>query len=164
MSATGLELVSHGPEETQRIGRLLGNEARPGDIFLLVGPLGAGKTCLTQGIAWGLGVQEYARSPTFVLITRYQGRLTMHHVDLFRIEDPLEAQDLGLEEYLSGEGICVVEWADRAAQLFPSESLWIEMKYGVSELERIIRFHTNGIRHLAHLEPLRSLPGSQKCC
>jgi len=164
MSATGLELVSHGPEETQRIGRLLGNEARPGDIFLLVGPLGAGKTCLTQGIAWGLGVQEYARSPTFVLITRYQGRLTMHHVDLFRIEDPLEAQDLGLEEYLSGEGICVVEWADRAAQLFPSESLWIEMKYGVSELERIIRFHTSGIRHLAHLEPLRSLPGSQKCC
>ena len=159
--AAALEMVSHSPEETQRIGRLLGNKAQPGDVFLLAGPLGAGKTCLAQGIAWGLGVQEYARSPTFVLITRYQGRLTIHHVDLFRIDDPLEAQDLGLEEYLGGEGVCMVEWADRAPELFPQESLWIELDYGDAESERRMRLHTKGIRHQALLQGLRD---SEKCC
>lgn len=163
MTAT-LELVSHSPEETQRIGRMLGNVAQPGDIFLLEGPLGAGKTCLTQGIAWGLGVQEYARSPTFVLVTRYQGRHTIHHVDLFRIDDPLEALDMGLEEYLESDGVCVVEWADKAADLFPVESLRIELDYGSEEAERTMRFHTKGTRHQALLKALQDLQVSERCC
>ncbi len=141
MSLT-LELVSHSADETRDIGRALGEAAREGDVFLLTGPLGAGKTCLTQGIAWGLGVQGYTRSPTFVIMTRYVGRLTLHHVDLFRIDGYDEAWDLGLDEYLSGPDVCVVEWADRAAALFPPESTWIALDYGSEDNERMISVRT----------------------
>ena len=127
--ASTLHIRSHSPEETQEIGRAIGAQARPGDIFLLTGPLGAGKTCLTQGIAWGLGVLEYARSPTFVLMASYRGRLALHHLDLYRINDPLEAWDLGLDEQLFGDGVCVVEWADRAGEVFPAHSLRIALDY-----------------------------------
>ena len=86
--------------------------------------------CLTQGIALGLGVEGYVRSPTFVLMTRHHGRLTLDHVDLYRIGSLGEAWDLGLDEQLFGEGICVVEWADRATDIFPADCLWINMCYG----------------------------------
>ena len=120
MSTPGkLHFQTSTPEETQALGRILGEQAKPGDVFLLTGPLGAGKTCFTQGIAWGLGVAEYARSPTFVIMTRYRGRLTLYHFDLYRINDPLEAWDLGLDEQLFGDGACVVEWADQAEEVFP---------------------------------------------
>lgn len=124
-----LAITTETPEETRAVGRILGAQAGPGAVFLLTGPLGAGKTCLTQGIAWGLGVAEYARSPTFVIMTRYRGRLPLYHFDLYRINDPLEAWDLGLDEQLFGDGVCVVEWADRAAELFPAEGLWIHLDY-----------------------------------
>lgn len=127
--AEPLHFQTSSPEETQALGRLLGEHAQPGDVFLLCGPLGAGKTCLTQGIAWGLGVVEYARSPTFVIMTRYLGRLTLHHFDLYRINDPLEAWDLGLEEQIFGDGVCVVEWAERAEEVFPPDCLWIDLDY-----------------------------------
>lgn len=126
-----LQIRTSNPEETQDVGRIIGQQSRPGDIYLLAGPLGAGKTCLTQGIAWGLEVPGYARSPTFVLMTRYQGRLTLHHLDLYRINDPLEAWDLGLDEQLLGDGVCVVEWADRAEEIFPENALWISLDYAV---------------------------------
>ena len=108
------------------MGRHLGRNAVTGDIFLLTGALGAGKTCLTQGIAWGLDVPGYARSPTFVLVTRHVGRMTLHHMDLFRIDSPEEAWDLGMEELLSysgpSDGVCVIEWADKFPELFPENS------------------------------------------
>ncbi len=126
------------PEETQAIGRNLGELARPGDVFLLTGPLGSGKTCLTQGIAWGLDVVEYARSPTFVIMTRYRGRLTLYHFDLYRINDPMEAWDLGLDEQLFGDGACVVEWADRAEEVFPADCLWIDLNYAADGEGRTI--------------------------
>ena len=117
-------------EETRRVGEIIGQEAAPGDIYLLTGPLGAGKTCITQGIARGLNVPGYARSPTFVLVTRYQGRLTIHHADLYRIDHPAEAWDLGLEDIMSaGEEVLIVEWADRAAEIFPEHALWIDLDY-----------------------------------
>ena len=80
-----MRIRSSGPDFTQDLGRTIGEHASAGDIFLLTGPLGAGKTCLTQGIALGLGVEGYVRSPTFVLMTRHQGRLTLHHLDLYRM-------------------------------------------------------------------------------
>ena len=153
-----LRLVSNSPEETREIGRLMSREAGPGTIFLLTGAMGAGKTCLTQGIAWGLGVEGYARSPTFVIATRYRGRLTLHHIDLFRIEDSIEAWDLGLEEYLSGQDVCVVEWADRAAEVFPPESMWIALEYGAGEEDRLITITTTeGAAHGHILEVLEGL-------
>ena len=125
-----LHIKSPGADFTQDLGRTIGEYASAGDVFLLTGPLGAGKTCLTQGIALGLGVDGYVRSPTFVLMTRHQGRLTLHHVDLYRMGGPAEAWDLGLEEQLFGEGVCVIEWADRATELFPEDCLWIDLDYG----------------------------------
>ena len=151
-----LRLVSHSPEGTQEIGRLLGQGAEPGDIFLLTGALGSGKTCLTQGIAWGLGVEGYARSPTFIIVARYRGRLTLHHIDLFRIQDPQEAWGLGMDEYLFGEDVCVVEWADRAAEVFPPESTWIALEYGAEETERTITIKAKGKAFSNQLSALRS--------
>ena len=131
-----LRIKSNSAPETQELGRLIGSHAQPGDVYLLTGPLGSGKTCLTQGIGRGLCVQEDIRSPTFVLMTRRQGRLTLHHLDLYRLDDPWEAWDLGLDEQLFGQGVCVVEWAEKAADLFPEESCWIVMDYGQDEDSR----------------------------
>jgi tRNA threonylcarbamoyladenosine biosynthesis protein TsaE len=125
-----LRIQSAGPGITQELGRTIGENASAGDVILLTGELGAGKTCLTQGIALGLGIEGYVRSPTFVLMTRHHGRLTLHHVDLYRMGSAAEAWDLGLDEQLFGEGICVIEWADRATELFPEDCLWIDLEYG----------------------------------
>jgi|SRR5918992_5792977 tRNA threonylcarbamoyladenosine biosynthesis protein TsaE len=149
-----LQILTSSPEETQKAGQVLGEQAQPGNIFLLTGPLGAGKTSLTQGIARGLGVAGYARSPTFVLATRYQGRLTLHHVDLYRINDPLEAWDLGLEELLAGDDVCVVEWADRAEEIFPEDSLWIILAYAPEENQRTITLEKRSARYFKMLEKL----------
>ena len=124
-----LTIVTASADETRRVGRVIGERAQPGDVYLLTGPLGAGKTCLTQGLAAGLGVTQHPRSPTFVLMTRYQGRLTLHHMDLYRVGDPMEAWDLGLEEYLNGAGVCAIEWADQAEEVFPEDALWIDLAY-----------------------------------
>lgn len=121
-------------EETRRVGQIIGENASPGDVYLLTGPLGAGKTCLTQGIARGLDVDGYARSPTFVLMTRYQGRLTLHHADLYRIYHPAEAWDLGFDDIVAaGQDVLIVEWADRADELFPEDALWIDLDYALDE-------------------------------
>ena len=133
-------ILSNGPEQTRDIGRSIGESARAGDVFLLVGPLGAGKTCLTQGIAEGLGVSGYVRSPTFVLTTQYEGRLRLFHLDLYRIDAPLEAWDLGLDEQLFGEDVCVVEWADRAPDIFPEESLWVSLDHVGRGDNRMLEF------------------------
>jgi tRNA threonylcarbamoyladenosine biosynthesis protein TsaE len=149
-----LQILTGSPEETQKAGQVLGEQAQPGDIFLLTGPLGAGKTSLTQGIARGLGVAGHARSPTFVLATRYRGRLTLHHVDLYRINDPLEAWDLGLEEMLGGDDVCVVEWADRAEEIFPEDALWIALDYSSEESQRTITFEKRSTRYFKMLDKL----------
>ena len=117
------------PEQTQELGEVIGRKAQPGDIYLLTGPLGAGKTCLAQGIARGLDVPGRLRSPTFVLMTRHQGRLVLNHLDLYRIDDPLEAWELGMDEQLFGDGVSVVEWADKAQQLFPPDCCRAELEY-----------------------------------
>ena len=151
-----LHIESASPEETQAVGRRLGEQAQAGDVFLLCGPLGAGKTCLTQGIAWGLEVKEYARSPTFVLMTRYLGRLTLYHFDLYRINDPLEAWDLGLDEQLFGDGACVVEWAERAEEVFPEDCLWIDLDYAEEGDGRTITIAEAPARYNAMIESLRA--------
>lgn len=114
-----LELTSQSPEQTQKLGRRLGELALPGDVFLLTGKLGTGKTCLTQGIAWGLGIKEYALSPSFVIMRELYGRLPLYHIDLYRLDNIDESLDLGLDDYLYGKGVCVVEWADRALSILP---------------------------------------------
>ena len=124
-----LELISQSPEQTQELGRRLGETALPGDVLLLVGKLGVGKTCLTQGIAWGLGIKEYTMSPSFVIMRELYGRLPLYHIDLYRLDHIEEIADLGLDDYLCGGGISVVEWAEKAFSILPREYLMIEIGY-----------------------------------
>lgn len=140
------ELITSSPEQTQALGKALGAAARAGDVLLLEGSLGAGKTCLTQGIVWGLGGDEYARSPTFVLMAEYHSRLTLYHIDLYRLEGIDEIEALGLDEYLRGEGVCVVEWADKARGLFPEEHMSIRLEI-LDETTRRIHLSADDERH-----------------
>jgi tRNA threonylcarbamoyladenosine biosynthesis protein TsaE len=149
-----LELITQSPEETQELGRRLGKIAQAGDVILLVGKLGAGKTCLTQGIAWGLGIKEYAASPSFVLVRELYGRLPLYHVDFYRLENLEEIAELGLDEYFFGRGVTVVEWAEKALALLPPEHLLIEMEY-VAETERRLKLKPSGQRYREMLAELK---------
>lgn len=141
-----VELVSHSPEQTQALGKTLGEKARPGDVYLLVGRLGSGKTCLTQGVLWGLGSDEFARSPTFVLVSQYEARLSLYHMDLYRLETFDEVVDLGLDEMLFGDGVSVVEWADKGVGAFPEDHLLIRLEY-VDEETRKLSLRPFGSRY-----------------
>ena len=141
-----LVLKSHSARETARIGRVLGQLAEPGDVFLLSGELGAGKTCLTQGIAKGLGVEEYVRSPTFVLVSVHEGNLPLYHIDIYRLDDVAEVIDLNLDEYLAGEGVSVIEWASKALEVFPQPYMLVTLNYE-GENERTIRLEPVGERY-----------------
>jgi tRNA threonylcarbamoyladenosine biosynthesis protein TsaE len=141
-----LKLASHSPEATQKLGMRIGELCLPGDVFLLAGGLGAGKTCLTQGIAWGLGIKEYAASPSFVVVRELYGRLPLYHIDLYRLDHIAEIVDLGLDDYLYGNGVCVVEWAEKGLSVLPREHLLIEISY-VSDNERGLQLKASGKRY-----------------
>ena len=141
-----LKLISHSPEQTQKLGFRIGELALPGDIFLLVGKLGTGKTCLTQGIVWGLGIKEYALSPSFVLVRELYGRLPLYHIDLYRLDHIEEIEELGLDEYLYGNGVCVVEWAEQGLTVLPIEHLLIQIDY-LSDTERSFQLKPSGQRY-----------------
>ena len=149
--ATSLRVVTRNPEETRELGACLGGCANEGDVFLLNGQLGAGKTCLTQGIATGLSVQAYTRSPSFVIATRYQGRHTLHHVDLYRLEDPMEVWDLALDEVLGRDGVGVVEWADRAQGMYDVDALIVTLEQVDDPSTRVLDFNDATGRYRAHL-------------
>src|SRR5215469_9510425 len=106
--------VSASAAETVRLGMLLGELLAPGDIVLLEGDLGTGKTAFTQGIGRGLKVTQTINSPTFTILKEYSGRLPLYHFDLYRVERPEEFFWLGFDDYFAGDGVCVVEWAERA--------------------------------------------------
>ena len=139
-------LTSRSPAETRRIGVSLGRHVEAGDVLLLSGDLGAGKTCLTQGIAMGLGIEGYVRSPTFVLISIHNGLLPLYHIDIYRLDHVAEVLDLGLEEYLAGDGVSVIEWADKALEAFPQPFLLVTLDFE-GEKERIIRLEPRGERY-----------------
>ena len=149
-----LEVISNSAEQTRKVGVRLGKLASPGDIILLVGPLGAGKTCLTQGIALGLGIDEYTLSPSFVLVREYQGRLPLYHIDLYRLDKIEEVVQLGLDDYLYGNGVCVVEWADKGLSILPEEHLLIEIEF-ISSTKRKLNFVPQGTRYMEMLSRLK---------
>ena len=125
-------LISKSPAETVRIGRILGEGLKAGDVVALTGELGSGKTCLTQGIACGLGVPEnYAvTSPTFTLINEYPGReAALFHVDLYRLQGAADLADTGYEEYISGGGVMVIEWADKIPDAVPDGAVCVALTY-----------------------------------
>jgi tRNA threonylcarbamoyladenosine biosynthesis protein TsaE len=134
-------------EETMHIAETLGPLLKPGMVITLEGDLGAGKTHFAQGLARGLGIKGIVNSPTFSLIKEYQGsRLNLYHMDLYRINLD-EAEELGLEEYLFGEGVCVIEWAGRIEEMLPKERLDFNLRIK-GERERDIHFVTRGTDYM----------------
>lgn len=140
-----LELATTGEEETRQLGERLGRALRKGDIVLLSGDLGTGKTCLTQGIGRGLDCRAPVNSPSFVLMNEYEGRETLFHVDLYRIEDVEELDELGLWDYAE-RGILVIEWPERGAELLPGDGLVVELRYGDIDKQRRLKFLPRGER------------------
>jgi tRNA threonylcarbamoyladenosine biosynthesis protein TsaE len=153
-----LKLVTHSTEQTQKLGISIGKLAEPGDIFLLIGELGAGKTCLTQGIAWGLDIQEYTLSPSFVIMRELHGRLPLYHMDFYRLDNIAEISDLGLDDYLYGKGVCVIEWANKGLAVLPEDHLLIKIDY-LSDNERSFVIEPKGERYVRMLNQLKdSIP------
>ena len=151
-----LKLNSHSLEQTQLLGSYLGELAQKADIFLLIGELGTGKTCLVQGIASGLDVKEYAFSPSFVILREYHGRLPLYHIDFYRLDHIEEIADLGLEEYFYGDGVCVLEWAEKGLQVVPRDNLLITIHYiPASQTERSICLKPQGERYYELIEQLK---------
>lgn len=129
--------LTHAPEETRRLGEELADWLAPGDVVALRGPLGSGKTQFVLGACARLGVATRAGSPTFTLVNEYEGgRLPVAHVDLYRIAAPRELAELGLEEYFGGDGVCFVEWAERAEPLLPPGRYDVAFAHGRRENER----------------------------
>ena len=156
--AAELVLQSDSPEATLAIGRALGRAAEPGLVVALIGPLGAGKTQLVRGVAEGLEVLDsrVVSSPTFVLIQEYAGRLPIYHFDTYRLARPEQFSDLGPEEYFEGDGICLIEWADRVLDYLPSDRLEIQLIMRSESSRDLVLSAPSGTRSFRVLEKLRS--------
>jgi tRNA threonylcarbamoyladenosine biosynthesis protein TsaE len=140
------EITSTSVEQTHELGARLGNLVHAGDVIALQGDLGAGKTNFVQGLARGLGITEDVNSPTFILANEYYtGRLPLYHADAYRVENAEEAEGFGLDDYLNGDGVTVIEWAERVRAALPHDVLWIEFEY-LNENERLLRFIATGER------------------
>ena len=130
--------ISNSPSNTWKIAAEFFQTLELPAVIALHGNLGAGKTCFTQGLAQAAGVNEPVCSPTYTLISEYQGAVPFHHIDLYRLGGPEEAYDLGLDEYLETDGITVIEWAERAAELIPPGAIHIRLERGEDEHVRTI--------------------------
>ena len=119
------------PAETEKIGHIIGQTLVKRDIVALIGDLGAGKTCLTRGLALGLGMSlpQEVTSPSYTLINEYEGYTPIYHIDLYRIDQREGVWDLGLDEYLEGEGVCIIEWADIILQELPNHTIEIKLSW-----------------------------------
>ena len=131
-------ISTHSADETHAAGERLGHTLGPGDVVALTGELGAGKTCFVQGLARGLGARVWPTSPTFVLVNEYPADLPIHHVDAYRVAGPAEMIDIGVLELIDGDGVTVIEWADRVAALLPDRTIHVSIA-GVGDEPRIVR-------------------------
>ncbi len=149
-----LDSISHSAAQTQRLGMRLGELLSGGELVLLHGQLGTGKTTFTQGLAQGMGITEYVNSPTFTLLKEYTGSRqpghrqapALYHFDLYRLDNPEEILDLGFDEYFTSDGVCVVEWAEKADLYWPTDHLSIRLKI-LSETKRGLLFTATGSRY-----------------
>lgn len=122
-------IETHDPEETFEVGRKIGMNAKPGQIYTLTGDLGVGKTVFTQGVAAGLGITEPVNSPTFTIIQEYEdGRLPFYHFDVYRIGDLEEMEEIGYDDYFLGQGICLIEWAELIEEILPEKRIEVTIE------------------------------------
>ena len=115
-------------EETEKFGLFLGENLRPGDVVCLNGDLGAGKTTLTKSIAKGLGIDDYVTSPTFTIVNEYYGKIDLYHIDTYRLDDMVDVDYLGFDEYFYSDGVTIVEWAEKIRDALPEEYMEINIK------------------------------------
>ena len=154
-------ISTYSPEQTRKLGSYIGHLAEGNDIYLLSGNLGTGKTHLVQGIAFGLGVKEYACSPSFMIAREYHGRLTLYHLDLYRLDHLEEIVDLGMEEYFGADSVCVIEWAEKGSGVLPGDNLTIHLEH-ISENGRKIAFIPLGQRYHKLVQHLKKLIESDR--
>jgi tRNA threonylcarbamoyladenosine biosynthesis protein TsaE len=149
-------VISKSPEETLKVGELIGEILEPGDIVALIGELGSGKTCLTQGIARGLRVPDQLRvtSPTFTLINEYPGRIPLIHLDTYRLAGSQDLADMGYEEYFFGNNVVVIEWAEKIQDILPDKTIIIKLEY-MDESSRRIDFSGDPDRNTILLNALK---------
>lgn len=133
-------------EMTKHIGEKLGRLLKPNDVIALNGDLGAGKTLLTKAIAASMGIEEYITSPTFTIVQEYEGKLPLYHFDVYRIADEEEMYYIGFDEYLSRDGVCIIEWANLIKGILPKERLEIELSYA-SGSGRNMNITAYGVRY-----------------
>lgn len=140
-------LVTRSSDESRELGRALGRLLEAGDLVALYGDLGSGKTVLAQGISVGLGYDGYVSSPSFIVVNEYAGRVPILHVDLYRIHDPAEIEDLGYRELFFGDGVAIIEWAERAREFLPDERLDIRISIDAPDMRTLV-FDARGDRHV----------------
>ncbi len=143
-----IEVPSDGPDRTAELAAALADLVEVGDLLILDGDLGAGKTRFTQGLGAGLGVEQRITSPTFTLANRYEGRLLLHHLDVYRLDSVTETLDLDLPDLLES-GVTVIEWGERIRPVLPSDHLVVALRYPEPvndhlDTDRIIEFTANG--------------------
>ncbi len=151
-----LDIVSHGAEQTRRLGAHLGKLLQTGDLVLLEGEFGTGKTTFTQGVAKGLGIDSrYVNSPTFTLINEYRaGKNRLAHIDIYRLDNYEQIATLGLDDYLDGHYITVIEWPEGAQAWLPQDRLLVRLQH-LNETKRTIRFYGIGPRYQQLMEAFR---------
>ena len=134
-----MELISNSPAETEEAGETLARRLTPGAVVAFTGDLGAGKTAFIRGLARGLGVEERVTSPTFTIVNEYLGgRVPLFHFDLYRLGSAEELYDIGWEDYLARGGVCAVEWSEHAEGAFEEEPIWVDIRRGESDDQRVI--------------------------
>ncbi len=159
-----LDFISHSPAQTRRVAARLATLLRAGDVICLKGELGAGKTCFVQGLGQGLDAKDPVTSPSYTLIGEYRTSPPLpplYHIDLYRIESIEEALAIGIEEYLYGEGICAIEWADRVREIIPSACLWLTLRH-LSETKRNLIMQPSGERYEILADQFRELAFGSK--
>lgn len=133
------QIINRTEDDTRELGLKLASVVEPGDVIALIGDLGTGKTALTRYVAEGLGIKETISSPTFTIVKEYKsGRLPLYHFDVYRLGDGEELLDIGAEEFLYGDGVCIIEWADIVADVLPEDAIAINIEYGENEGERVV--------------------------
>ena len=151
-----MEIKLNGLKDTEEFGIRFGKLLKPGDIVCLNGDLGAGKTTMTKSIGIGLDVEEYITSPTFTLINMYKGRMVVYHFDVYRLENVDELYDLGFDEYFFGEGVCIIEWAEKIDRLIPKDRIIIDIKKLTDNIdERILHISGYGNRYEEMIKELK---------
>ncbi|MGL5641173.1 MAG: tRNA (adenosine(37)-N6)-threonylcarbamoyltransferase complex ATPase subunit type 1 TsaE [Paraclostridium sp.] len=133
-----VKIYLENEEQTRDIGYKLGNLLTPKSIVCLIGDLGAGKTTMTQSLAQALKVDDYITSPTFTIVNEYEGKMPLYHFDVYRIGSSDEMYDIGFDEYINGDGVCIIEWANLIEDILPDEYLYIEMNYKETGREMIL--------------------------